>query len=283
MVSDTNVNRELGAFSDVDATDAADFIDRLDKMQQFSGFAKYKRQSFEAMALGSGSVVADIGCGPGDDANGLSQIVGANGHVTGIDISTAMVAEAGKRFAGSENLVFAVASADALPFENGSLDAIRADRVLIHVPDPKAALQEMLRVLRPGGRLVISEPDMCGFWVSSDNPQATAPIVAAIAGSCAHPYFPRDMSVMLRDLGLVDIADIPFAMVSGDFEMVNQVLRFELVAKAVVEKGLAPAGPIECWVAEQVKRRADGRFCAGLNVLTVAATKGDSVFSQLSK
>lgn len=276
MSTDTNVNRQLGAFSDVDATDAADFIDRLDKMQKFSGFALYKRQSFEAMALAPGNVVADIGCGPGDDANSLSQIVGTGGRVTGIDISTAMVAEASKRFAANENLDFAVASADALPFESGSLDAIRADRVLIHVPDPKAALMEMLRVLRPGGRLVISEPDMCGFWVSSDNPQATAPIVAAIAGSCAHPYFPRDMSVMLRDLGLVGVTDIPFAMVSGDFEMVNQVLRFELVAQAVVAKGMAPAGPIEEWVAEQVKRRADGRFCAGLNVLTVAAIKADA-------
>lgn len=286
MTENRDINRELGAFSNVDATDTKDFIGRLDRMQNDEGFGAYKRQSFQSLAISPGATVADIGCGAGDDAAALARLVGPEGHVTGVDISTGMIEEAGNRFAGTENLDFVAAPADKLPFETGSLDAIRADRVLIHVPEPDAAIREMLRVLRPGGRIALSEPDMLGFWVASNDPEISAVIAGAIANSCLHPHLPRNLSVMLRDLQLDDIGHLPLAMISGDFSFVDQVVRFELVAKAVAAKGVAPADRIEAWVADLEERRNAGRFCAGLSIFTLAATKpaasGDTAFPQFA-
>lgn len=273
MAASANKDRELGAFSDVDGTDAEDFIERLDQMRKSDGFRQYKLDSFDLMRIAPGARVADIGCGAGDDVLQLSDRVGPDGMAYGIDLSKAMVAEASARFGDRGNTDFMAASIEALPIATESLDAIRADRVLIHVPDTRAALNEMLRVLRPGGRIVLCEPDMVGFWVSSDDPEATGLIVSAIANSCIHPYLPRDMGVMLRDLGLRDVEHSALAMVSDDFETIDRVVRFELAAQAAAEQNPAIAGRLGAWMPEQRRRKQEDRFCAGMSVMTASATK----------
>ena len=150
---------------------------------------------------------------------------------------------------------------------------MRVDRVLIHVPDPQAAIQDMLRVLKPGGRLVISEPDMSGCWVSTQHAAASAAIARAIAGSCLHPFLPRDIGVMLRDMKLDEVQHTAVALVSSDFETINHACQFGLVAEGVKKAGLMPAEAMDAWWAEQQQRVKEGRFCAGLSIMTACATK----------
>ena len=273
MSATAQTDRELGAFSDVDATDADDFIDRLDKMRISADFRRYKLESFDAMRIAPGAHVADIGCGAGDDVRALGERVGPEGKAYGIDLSKAMVAEAKGRFADCANLDFMAAPIEALPIATESLDAIRADRVLIHVEDPGAAITEMLRVLRPGGRLVLCEPDMVGFWVSSDDPDATGLICSAIAKSCVNPYLPRDMGVMLRDMGLQEIGHTALAMISDDFPTIDSVVRFELAAQAAAAMNPDFAERLGRWMPEQRQRKQEDRFAAGMSVMTASATK----------
>jgi arsenite methyltransferase len=101
-------------------------------------------------------VVADIGTGTGFMAAGLAPLVR---QVIAVDGSPAMLEAARRNLAGVSNVTFRLADGAALPFENGSLDAVFANMVLHHCPDPAAAIAEMVRVLRPGGRLVITDMD----------------------------------------------------------------------------------------------------------------------------
>lgn len=266
-------DRELGAFAHVDATDADDFIERLDRMHLNEGFQAYKRQSLQALRLREGGQAADIGCGAGDDAFRLAGLVGPGGKALGVDLSEAMVAEARRRFEATANLEFICAGADDLPFADGSLDAIRADRVLIHVPDPEKAIAEMVRVLRPGGRIVLSEPDMVGFWVSSADREMSGAVSQTIARSCRHPFLPRDMGVMLRDMGLAEVDHGSTAIVTEDFSVVDRVVQFPVVVQALKAAQAVPADRIDAWLSDQLERNTAGRFCAGMNVMTVAATK----------
>jgi arsenite methyltransferase len=100
--------------------------------------------------------VADIGAGTGFLAAGLAPLVK---RVYVVDGSAAMLAVAKKNLAAFQNVEFHEADGAGLPFPDESLDAVFANMYLHHTPDPLAAIREMARVLRPGGRLVITDMD----------------------------------------------------------------------------------------------------------------------------
>lgn len=85
----------------------------------------------------------------------MAAIVGPTGRIVGIDSSEVMVAEASKRAAalGLVNVEFRVGDLGALEFASDTFDACHTERVLIHVESPVAAIREMARVTRPGGRI----------------------------------------------------------------------------------------------------------------------------------
>ena len=108
--------------------------------------------------LAPGQRVLDVACGTGSIALRAARAVGRGGHVTGIDLSDRMVAlartEARVRDVG--NVSFTRMDAESLDCDDDSFDAVLCSLGLMYVPDPGAALAEMLRVVRPGGRVIAS-------------------------------------------------------------------------------------------------------------------------------
>jgi SAM-dependent methyltransferase len=125
--------------------------------------------------------VADIGTGTGFVATGLAPLVR---QVVAVDGSAAMLEAAQRNLSGLANVTTRLADGAALPFEDGSLDAVFTNMYLHHCPDPQAAIAEMVRVLRPGGRLVITDLDqhehewmrreMADEWLGFDRGQIKA-------------------------------------------------------------------------------------------------------------
>ncbi len=106
----------------------------------------------------SGSAVLDIATGPGEPALAIAEFAGGEGKVVGVDV-VAEMAEAARREAGRRrlhNVSFAVAPADALPSETGSFDAVVSRFGIMFFPAPVLAVREMLRVLKPGGRIALA-------------------------------------------------------------------------------------------------------------------------------
>lgn len=125
--------------------------------------------------------VADIGSGTGFVAAGLAPLVK---RVYVVDGSAAMLEVAKKNLASFDNVDFHEADGSSLPFPEEGLDALFANMYLHHTPDPLAAIREMVRVLRPGGRLVITDMDehpyawlkdeMTDVWQGFDRDQMRA-------------------------------------------------------------------------------------------------------------
>lgn len=117
-----------------------------------------------------GEGVLDLGCGAGFDALVAAQLVGSTGRVVGIDMSPEMiaVAEAGLREVAFPRVEFLVAEVQALPCADASFDIALSNGVLNLIPEKAAALREIFRVLRPGGRLQACDIGLVGDRVPPD-------------------------------------------------------------------------------------------------------------------
>jgi SAM-dependent methyltransferase len=109
--------------------------------------------------LATGERVLDLGSGAGTDSLIAAQMVGAQGRVTGIDMTPAMLAKARAAAAAMEvtNVEFFESEAEQLPFADESFDVVISNGVIDLIPDKDAVFAELYRVLVPGGRLQIAD------------------------------------------------------------------------------------------------------------------------------
>ena len=114
---------------------------------------------FSLGALGVGQRVVDVGSGGGIDSLIAARMVGPTGRVIGVDMTPAMLdkARTSATLSGMRNVEFHDGLAEALPVEDGWADVVISNGVLNLIPDKAAALREMARVLKPGGRLQIAD------------------------------------------------------------------------------------------------------------------------------
>jgi SAM-dependent methyltransferase len=114
---------------------------------------------FSLGELRAGERVVDVGCGAGIDSLIAAKKVGPEGHVIGVDMTPSMLEKAhwAARETGLANVEFREGYGEALPVEDGWADVVISNGVLNLMPDKVAALEEMSRVLKPGGRLQIGD------------------------------------------------------------------------------------------------------------------------------
>jgi SAM-dependent methyltransferase len=121
------------------------------------GMAEEMRIARLLLGLGEGDVVLDLACGPGNFSREFARVVRRDGLVVGVDASATMLERGGDdlRAEGLDNLVLFRAGATALPFRDAGFDACCCFAALHLFDDPFAALDEIRRVLRPGGRVAL--------------------------------------------------------------------------------------------------------------------------------
>ena len=111
----------------------------------------------EWLNIPAGGIALDVGSGPGSITASLARAAGPDGLALGVDISEAMLDRAVRNEAGP-HVGFLRADAQRLPLRDETVDAVVSIAVLQLIPNPSAALAEMARVLRPGGRLAVMVP-----------------------------------------------------------------------------------------------------------------------------
>jgi len=175
----------------------------IEAMYTTADVVEQRRVVLELLDPHVGEDVLDVGSGPGLLACEIAHRVGPRGTVHGVDPSTSMLAIAARRRAGEHAapVTFGAGDALALPFRDGSFDAVTATQVYEYVADVPAALAEARRVLRPGGRLLVLDTDWDSLvWHSSD-PVRMRRVLTAWDEHLADPHLPCRLGRLLADAG----------------------------------------------------------------------------------
>jgi SAM-dependent methyltransferase len=157
-------------------------------------------------SLRPGEVVVDLGSGGGLDVFLASKLVGPAGKAIGIDMTPEMIdrARANATKGGYENVEFYLGTIDHLPLADASVDCVISNCVINLAPDKPAVFREIARVLKPGGRLAVSDIALKG-----ELPVAIAQSMAAYVGCIAGAIQIEDYRKGLREAGFghVEIVD----------------------------------------------------------------------------
>jgi arsenite methyltransferase len=153
-------------------------------------------------SLKEGDAVLDLGSGAGFDAFLAAQRVGKKGRVIGVDMTEAMIEKAKKnaRKGGYTNVEFRLGEIEDLPVEDSAVDVIISNCVINLSPDKASVFKEAFRVLKPGGRLMVSD-----LVLVKDLPRAIKESVAAYVGCLAGAIFKKDYLNFIEEAGFGDI------------------------------------------------------------------------------
>jgi SAM-dependent methyltransferase len=233
-----------------------------------------KRLSYERMGLFPGAAVLDVGCGPGTDTLPLAEIVGETGRVDGIDHDAAMVEEAERRAeaAGVHRRVeHARGDAYALPFEDATFDAVRSERLFLHLDRPERATAEMVRVTKPGGRVVLMDTDWGTRSVDTPEVELERRIARVLTERClANGYSGRRLFGLMRDAGVRDLnVDLVPLHVDG-YDFWRLMSRMEMAFEEAVRCGAMTEDEVRRLDASFREKDAAGTFFASTTVVMVS-------------
>ncbi|MCW6006207.1 methyltransferase domain-containing protein [Micromonospora sp. CPCC 205371] len=241
----------------------------LDAAAHTDAGVAYKRRFLDTLDVLPGQTVVDVGCGPGTDLARLADATGGEGSVIGVDRDPLMLDEARRRLADRPNIELRSGDAAHLPLASGSADRARVDRVLQHVPGPAAAIAELHRVLRPGGRCGMAEPDWHTLAVADEDAETSRGFTDFVAGQVRNATIGRHLVRLCVDTGLRVRSVEPIAVLFRDFGTADEILGLRRNCARAVQAGRLA----EAKAASFLRRLAHGPLVAGFTFYLVTADK----------
>jgi ubiquinone/menaquinone biosynthesis C-methylase UbiE len=269
------MSQPRGAFTDIDrSANPGGFVRVLDTLTALDFIRAYKRRTYELLDLQPGASVLDLGCGTGDDVQELARLVGPSGRVVGVDRSETVITEARERVRGTTlPVVFQVADAYALPFPDATFDACRADRVFHHLEHPCQAFDELLRVVRPGGWVLLFDPDFETAIVDAPDRELTRRLLNFFCDGYQDGWMGRRLPGLFREAGLTEITVEPVPVQLNDLAQANVVLALEDTVTRAVATGLVDGVEGTAWLDALRTASGHGRFFAAITTFMVIGRK----------
>jgi arsenite methyltransferase len=227
-----------------------------------------------ALAAAPGERVLDAGCGPGFYCAEIAAEVGPSGSVVGIDSSAPMLALAEGRCAGHANVQLKAGELGALPVDEGGFDAAICVQVLEYLPDVRAALADLGRALRPGGRIVVWDVDWATISIHAEDAGLRDRVLRAWDRHLVHPSLPRTLATDLRSAGFAGVAmeGHAFTALEFDTQLYGVALLPTMAAFVAGHDGITEA-QAQAFVDEQRRLGERGELYSTITQLCFTATK----------
>jgi len=249
-----------------DAEKARDLVARLERRAKAADEIAARETYLGLLDIAQGERVLDVGCGSGAVTREIARRVGSRGLAVGVDPSSALLAVARElaREAGFDDRVeFREGNALRLPFPDRSFDVVVCVTVLSHVPGGEAAIPELVRVLRSGGRLGVFDLDTDMTAFTHPNRALTRRIVAAASDATAvNGWLVRQLPLLFQRAGIVDVRARGFFPLETDLQSFYAGMA-DRCAEVAVKAGVITELEGRAWLDTFHEQGAQGPIVAG--------------------
>ncbi len=239
----------------------------LDAIRLHPFFLQVKEESFTLLQVHEEMRVLEIGCGTGADAWKLTEIVGDRGLVTAIDPSISMLQKAQggtssglNRSDGRVSPLFIRMDGRKLAFSDSVFDRVREDRALQHIQNPGNVIAEILRVLKPGGRFVLFEPDWELFTIDAPDSRVTRKILNYWADQFMNGWIGRQLLGICTDYGAIEVKVHPRTLILHDLKTCEQIFGITDTTRRAAETGIISREEAERWMSSLHMAENSGKF-----------------------
>ncbi|GAA2603810.1 hypothetical protein Adu01nite_34940 [Paractinoplanes durhamensis] len=266
---------ERTPFSDLDSQPSemmAMLLAALEAMGRHPEIRRVRRTAMEALHPQPGARLLDAGSGAGDVSRWLATKVGTGGEVIALDQSAATIAAAVQQHDGS-NVRYMTGDVSAMTLPTDSVDGVWCERVLQHVDNADAAIAELIRVTRPGGRICLIDTDWESLAFDGVPVRLAETVMTDVHGRLTPKQL--DMGRTLRrrlvDAHLVNVTATPVTCLFADPASAAVVLP---MVNPMVPADTWPTSPgvRDKWLAHVEAAGARGDFLAVLTIWVVAGT-----------
>lgn len=263
-------------WSQIDTAQPESFITYLDTATAQAEMQRYKQKTYALLGAVHGACLLDVGCGTGEDAVALARRVGASGKVIGLDSSASLIEEARRRVTSEDlPLTFQVGDVHQLEFADDHFDGCRADRLFMHIENRPQALAEMIRVTRPGGRVLVRDPDWDTLVVDHPRRDLTRHILQQhFDHAIRHSAAGGELYRLFRQAGLerVAVADTS-TLILTDFSTANRLYGLEDAAVRAQAQWPEQSSEISAWLRDLQQADGEGVFFSAVTGFTVVGCK----------
>lgn len=252
----------------------------MDATARWDATRRLRAWERRSIGLTSGQRLLDVGCGLGDVAIALGADLGGDGEIVGIDVSAQMITGALVRARSARcRARFGVGDAMALAEPDASFDVVRSERTLQWLRDPELGVAEMVRVLRPGGRLALIDTDWSTFDINVGDDELRARVRNAMHSERGRPSnIGRRLTDLVRGAGLELVAETTATQQWRTWDpdaapVPEGCFSMSSLADDLVEIGELPAGDQARFVSAIHEAARAGRFSMALTMFGAVAAK----------
>lgn len=260
------------AFTDVDrSSDPHQAVKLLDAQHGSDFIFDMEQRALQWLDVQPGQHILDAGCGTGKQTQVFANLAGVEGSTMGLDFSATMVTEAVKRNSSVTSASYIQGDIHQLPFAGAQFDRCYAERVFQHLPDPQQALRSLMRVTKPGGKIVILEPDHEMVTIDTPYHEVNRRFIEWRCNTFRAGWVAHQLYGWFKMLGVSDVAVELVPVVFTDYAIRSRVAPYLEEIRIAAQQGVVTEAEANAWCDFlEAAIRACRFLSTQLHVITVA-------------